>query len=177
MIDLIEPTLYWTWAYSDHLSNTQRGVLAEYIVGTALDAVSTPRREWDAYDLITPSGIKVEVKTSAYLQSWIQTKESAIIFDIGKKRSWYAETNTYSENPERASDVYVFCVFAEKDRSKANPLDLSQWFFLVAATSKLNSWFEDQAKVGLAVLEAKCKSRLPYSEIGSAVRHEYSQLR
>lgn len=40
---------FWSWAYSDLLSNATRGVLAEYIVGLALGCVqSGTRREWDA---------------------------------------------------------------------------------------------------------------------------------
>lgn len=161
----VDPVQYWTWAYSDHLSNTQRGVLAEYIVGTALNAVTTARREWDAYDLLTPEGIKVEVKSAAYLQSWAQQKHSAIIFDIAKKRSWFAETNTYSDKEERASDVYVFCLFAETDRAKADPLDLTQWRFLVAKTADLNEWFGDQQKVALSVLEAKGLQLVGYEDL------------
>jgi hypothetical protein len=34
---------FWSWAYSDLLNNTRRGVLAEYIAGMALDCVSGTR--------------------------------------------------------------------------------------------------------------------------------------
>ena len=70
---------FWRWSSSDLLGNALRGVLAEFIVASALGITERPREEWDAYDLITPSGLKVEVKSSAYLQSWQQTKLSKIM--------------------------------------------------------------------------------------------------
>lgn len=36
---------FWSWAYSDLLSNGNRSVFAEFIVGIALGATATPRRE------------------------------------------------------------------------------------------------------------------------------------
>ena len=56
---------FWEWAYDDLLTNTTRGVLAEYIVATALGVADTKRREWDQYDLKTADGDGVEVKSSA----------------------------------------------------------------------------------------------------------------
>ena len=59
---------FWRWACSDLIGNAQRGVLAEYIVGLALGCVADGVRvEWDASDLLTEAGIRVEVKSSAYL--------------------------------------------------------------------------------------------------------------
>ncbi|WP_156153452.1 hypothetical protein [Domibacillus robiginosus] len=40
------------------------------------------RIEWNAFDLVTPTGIKVEVKSAAYVRSWQQVKNSAISFRI-----------------------------------------------------------------------------------------------
>ena len=60
---------YWSWAYSDIVGNTNRGALAEFIVARAIGSEPAVRNDWAAYDLETPRGIKVEVKSSAYLQS------------------------------------------------------------------------------------------------------------
>jgi len=46
-----------------------------------------------ACDVTAPSGLRIEVKTSAYVQSWKQSKLSAISFDIAPKRGWDAATN------------------------------------------------------------------------------------
>ncbi len=158
------------WAYSDLLSNANRGVLAEYIVGLAVGVTEKPRVEWDRYDLVTSEGVSIEVKSSAYLQSWAQQKPSTIAFDIAPKTGWDAATNTSSTTRERSADVYVFCVFEELDRDKANPLDLSQWFFLVCTTAQLNAWFGEQRSVRLGILEGKGLKRIRYEELAAAIR-------
>ena len=86
---------YWQWSHSDIASNAERGKLAEYIVKCAVDAPSPCRIEWDAVDVISKDGIKIEVKSSAYLQTWKCDKLSTIQFDIAPKKSWDSETNTY----------------------------------------------------------------------------------
>jgi len=55
---------FWRWSTSDILSNATRGRFAEFIVGTAIGLnPENVRDEWDAYDLKTEEGIKIEVKT------------------------------------------------------------------------------------------------------------------
>ena len=69
-VDLLS---FWQWKGSDLVSNATRGVVAEYLVALALHVdVSGVRDEWAAYDLVTPSGIKIEVKSAAFVQSWFQ---------------------------------------------------------------------------------------------------------
>src|SRR5947209_429818 len=84
---------FWRCAYSDLLVNTNRSVFAEFLVGTALGALEKPRVEWDGFDL-SYCGKKVEVKASAYLQSWQQKRLSSVSFDIAPHRAWDAVTNT-----------------------------------------------------------------------------------
>ena len=47
-----------------------RGVLAEFIVARASGCEQEVANEWGSYDLETPVGIKVEVKSAAYVQAW-----------------------------------------------------------------------------------------------------------
>ena len=91
---------FWSWAYSDVLSNANRSVFAEFILGVAVGVVDTLRVEWDAVDL-RYRGFGVEVKSSAYVQPWPQTSLSRIVFGIGKKRAWDATTNRSSGVPVR----------------------------------------------------------------------------
>lgn len=61
---------FWQWCDSDLLNNALRGHLAEFIVATAVEAdLSLIRNEWVEYDLLTPEGIKIEVKSAAYVQT------------------------------------------------------------------------------------------------------------
>ena len=119
---------FWAWGYSDILSNANRAVFAEFIVGVALDVVHKPRTEWDAADL-RYRGFLIEVKASAYLQSWPQKTPSVIRFDISKKRSWHADTNTYDTDRVRSARCYVFCIYPEKDPAKCNIVDITAWRF------------------------------------------------
>jgi hypothetical protein len=143
---------FWQWACSDLLSNTLRGILAEFLVAKALGVADGVRKEWDAVDVTAPNGTHVEVKSAAYVQSWQQAKPSTISFDIAKKRSWRAESTTYDDQLKRSADVYVFALLTEKDRAKVDPLDLTQWTFHVLATAVLNTKVGDQKTISLAPL-------------------------
>jgi hypothetical protein len=146
---------FWSWAYSDILDNRNRSVFAEFLVGTALGVVNVPRIEWDAVDLKYHDK-SVEVKSAAYLQTWQQKALSTIRFDIGKKKSWYAETNTYAEERIRSADCYVFCVYTDTDPVTADVLDVRRWVFHVLSTSKIEEVFGNQKKVGLARIRKLC---------------------
>jgi hypothetical protein len=64
---------FWRWSVSDLVSNATCSRLAEFIVALAMDiTLNEPRDEWGAYDMQTRDGIKIEVKSAAYLQSWTQ---------------------------------------------------------------------------------------------------------
>ena len=141
---------YWSWAYSDIVGNTNRGALAEYIVASTIGSEPAVRNDWAAYDLKTPSGIKVEVKSSAYLQSWNQNTLSAPSFSIRKAKEWSPETNEFGEERLRHSDVYVFCLLAYKgDKRMLDPLDLSQWEFYVVKTPEIDRIFGERSSIGI----------------------------
>lgn len=99
---------FWRWASSDLVSNATRGILAEYLVAGTLGLTTTTRIEWDAFDLITPTGIKVEVKSAAYLQSWYHKKLSTIRFAIRPTRFWNTISNELATEIKRQADIYVF---------------------------------------------------------------------
>ncbi len=144
---------FWSWAYSDILSNTDRAVFAEFVVGTALGVTDAPRVEWDAVDL--RYGEKtIEVKSSAYVQSWHREQDppSQISFDLKERLSWDAASNTYRVEPSRAADCYVFCVYAEKDRSKANVLDVDRWEFYVVSTEQINRQLGSRKTAALSTI-------------------------
>ncbi|MBD2462028.1 hypothetical protein H6G89_13315 [Oscillatoria sp. FACHB-1407] len=153
-ITLTELTVhdFWSWAYSDILSNRNRSIFAEFIVAAALGLTHRPRVEWDAVDLHYCDK-KIEVKSSAYIQSWQQKKPSLIKFDISKKKGWDAETNIMSELRCRLADCYVFSLYEEKDINNANVLDLKRWIFLVVSTDRIDESFGDQKMVVLARLK------------------------
>jgi hypothetical protein len=78
---------YWSWAYSDVMENTQRGTFAEFLVAHVLGRTGDIRVGWDGYD-VKYRGKKVEVKTSAYLQSWPLRQYSKVLFGFQRRRGW-----------------------------------------------------------------------------------------
>ncbi len=125
--------------------------MAEFIVASAIDVLERPREEWDAYDLITKNGLKIEIKSSSYLQSWDQTEFSKIIFGIQPTTIWEND-NKRSQKSKRQADLYVFCVLSHKDKTTVNPLDLSQWDFYILQTSILNEQKPTQKTITLSSL-------------------------
>lgn len=52
---------FWQWSMSSLLDNTVRGLFAEYLVARALGVTHAGVRvEWDAVDIVTESGLRVE---------------------------------------------------------------------------------------------------------------------
>ena len=164
---------FWKWSASDLLSNSTRGIFAEFIVATALEIDLTKvREEWEAYDLETKEGIKIEIKTSAYLQTWFQDDYSKIIFSIKPASSWSAKTNELLTIKARYSDIYIFCLLNHKDKNTVNPLNLSQWVFYVLSTKKINKYFGDKKSISLKTLE-KYVNLINYDQLKETVQIEY----
>jgi len=147
---------FWSWAYSDIMSNLNRSVFAEFVVASALGIDDRVRTEWDAYDL-EYQGKKVEVKCAAHIQCWQQKTPSLIRFDIAKKKSWSAETNTFLDVAIRSSDCYVFCLYPETDPVKADILDIPSWLFFVVPTEQIDQKFKDQKTIGIKRIQALCE--------------------
>lgn len=112
---------FWRFALSDLRMNNTRGYLAEFVVAKAVGA--TTRVEWDAYDVLAPSGARIEVESSAYLEVWEQRRPSRISFSGLTGRTWSPQggespTATYS------ADVCVFACRPHRPRGlrSARPL-------------------------------------------------------
>lgn len=163
---------FWRWAYSQTLDNALRGVFAEYLVGLALGGPDRDARvEWDPHDLTTADKIKVEVKSTAYLQSWAQNKKSTLVFGIPETYAWDPATARYTETRARQADVYVFCVFTAVDPKAADPLDLAQWDFYVAPTSRVNEALGGQKTVTLSSLQSRvAPQKVTSTGLADAVR-------
>ena len=140
---------FWQWSTSDLLNNVTRGILAEFLVATDLGVNQGTRTEWDAYDITDKDGTKIEVKTSAYLQSWHQDDYSKISFDIKPTTIWNPDTNKFEGNISRQSDFYVFCLLHHKDKETVDPLDLDQWTFYLLPTDTLDRELKDQKRLSL----------------------------
>ena len=144
---------YWQWAHSDLMSNTERGVIAEYLVACALGLQGAARAAWRRFDLQTPDGTAIEVKSSGYLQAWGQRTLSEIVFGIPQTLGWDETRNCYDTVRKRQAALYVFCVHHHKDPQTVNVLDTVQWSFYPAATETIDRCFGTQKTVSLTALQ------------------------
>jgi len=165
---------FWQWSDSDLMNNTTRGKLAEFIVANALGIADTIRQNWEPYDLVSSDGIKVEVKSAAYIQSWHQTRLSTITFDVKPTYDWNPENNEYGKERRRQADVYVFCVLSHKEQETINPLNLDQWDFYVLPTEKLDRNAKTQKSISLSRIIDLGAAKVDYDNISHAIRKLHS---
>ena len=167
---------FWQWSTSDLLTNTTRGILAEYIIATDLGIEKTLRNDWDSYDLTSKNGLKIEVKSSAYIQTWQQTKLSKIIFNIRPRTKYNPKTNRFDGKPQRHSDYYIFCLLHHKDQETINPLDLDQWTFYVLSTGTLDRILPNQQTITLSSLLKLNPIQCQYGQINELIKIEKNAI-
>lgn len=162
---------FWSWCNSDLLSNAGRGRLAEYLVALDLKVADDGlRSEWVAYDLKTPEGFSVEVKSASYIQTWAQRRDSGITFDIRPTLGWNPDTAKFGTVVRRQSDVYVFALIEHRDRSTIDPLNVEQWLFHVIATRIIDANLGTQKSVSLERLLRLNPAVVRFGNIHRAIR-------
>ena len=160
---------FWQWSTSDLVSNVLRGVLAEYIVAQALGIAEAVRDPWLPYDLKTPAGLTLEVKSCAYLQSWFQKGLSDIWFSIGETTEWSADTNQFVGPKKRQAHAYVFALLKHIDKATLNPRDLDQWEFYIVPTSTIAERCGSRQQLSLKALVALNPIRTDYGGLRVAI--------
>lgn len=172
---------YWSWAYSDLIRNVNRGAFAEFIVREAMNFQSenTPPRtnfriSMDAYDLLGPDDIRIEVKSSAYIQALEDDHLARISFRIAPAKALDANGN-YSDNSvyARHSDVYVFCVWTAKS-CEQDILDLSLWDFYVISTKLLDEKVPGQKTITFHSLLSLNPIKTDFWNLYSSIRESYN---
>lgn len=147
---------FWSWAYSDILTNTTRAVYAEFLVASALGIAGTIRREWGSFDLLYGDQ-HVEVKAAGYIQSWAPpVAQAKVRFDVAKHYPWDPDTNRLGDVRVRSAHCYVFCVYTDtnRDRAFATVLDASFWDFYVVATPDIERHIPNNKTISLAALRS-----------------------
>lgn len=175
------PTIgdFWAWAMSRLIADGPRGDLAEFIVNVALGSDMTiPKKGWGECDIVY-RGKRVEVKCSSVLQEWVRNTPSRPVFSIAKTLacdcveqddgSYAYQKRPDDDFPRRRSEVYVFCLFSEADRRRADPADFSQWQFYIVPTAVLDERLGDQRQISLQGLERIGAIHCSYSELKSSV--------
>jgi hypothetical protein len=155
---------FWSYAARDLRSNVLRGVFAEWLVAKAVGATE-PLPEWHEFDVLTPAGTRVEVKSSAYLQAWPQRDLSAVKFGGLTSQKLDPETG-YSGQRTFNADVYVFCVQTARSHDAYDPLDVSQWDFYVLPRSRVE--LIGYRSIGLARITSEAQ-RVGFDELAAAI--------
>jgi|SRR6185312_15137181 len=165
---------FWRWSVSDILSNATRGRFAEFIVATAANIdITQVRDEWGAFDLETGGGIKIEVKSAAYLQSWEQKQLSKICFSTKLAVPWSLEIDKRTTIAKRSADVYVFCLLHHENKKTIDPLNLDHWEFYVLSTAQLNSYTRSQHSITLQSLK-KLTNPVAYDRLNNEIEMKKS---
>jgi hypothetical protein len=159
---------FWQWAMGDLRMNNTRGLLAEWLVARAIGAPAPVRVEWDNYDVVAPDGTTIEVKTSGYLQSWEQERQSDIRFGGLRSRRWDAESKTRGTETTVACDVIAFAVHACGDPAAYDALDIAQWEFYVAAGSEIDALRQQSAV--LSTIARIAQGPAPYADLGNLIK-------
>lgn len=82
---------FWAWSMSQIMADGPRGALAEFIVNTALGIDTTvPKKGWGECDILydrhwqNEKPLRIEIKSSTYLQAWERKSLSKPVFSIAK---------------------------------------------------------------------------------------------
>ena len=169
---------FWAWSMSRLIADGPRGDLAEFIVNTALGIDTTePKHGWGECDIIY-DGIRIEVKCSSLLQAWERETIPKPVFSIAKRIGCdVEETDTgyryigrsIDDKPERRSECYIFCLFKETDRAKADPLQLEQWDFYIVPTKTIDEKLGSQRSITIKGIERLGATPIGFDNIKSTI--------
>jgi len=161
---------FWRWAYGDILDDDVKGAFSEWMVHRLLCVPSERRASWANSDVITPEGVRIEVKSTAYWQSWklldefghpeaipkhqINLDDKKIRFQGLKARDSTAVPDPTNEKNFK-SHLYVFVFQNNEDPTTWNAFDLKQWeFYLLPASTLVEFGWQS---ISLATLRKKFK--------------------
>jgi hypothetical protein len=139
------------------VTNVHRSLITEVIVAAALEPEWTwCAADYASYDFQHASGVRLEVKQSAALQTWNAASKlkSKASFDIAPRKGEWVDGITWKAGEGRNADIFVFAYHPVADLT-ADHREPSQWVFYIVLEAAL----------------PKTKSiRLPaLNELGSAV--------
>ena len=160
---------FWQFALGDLRMNNARGYLAEFIVGKALGIENLTRVEWNSYDLVF-GDITIEIKSSAFLQSWDQKKVSALQFSGLQGTQYHPRAPGNGEDPlgkRFNAMVYVFCAHTQTEHETYDQLDISQWEFYVVSRSALAE--TGQQSLGINRVRQLANGPTAWADLASAI--------
>ena len=159
---------FWRWAFSDLRDNTTRGILAEFLVAKAVGDKRSLRIGWDNFDAQAPDGTAIEVKCSAFLQSWAQKRHSELVFGRLSAREFDAIRNEYSVEARVRADVFVFAVQTQREPAAYDVLDISHWEFWVVSGTVV--WEQQWKSVGIGWVKRCATGPIDHQHLAFAIK-------
>ena len=101
---------------------------------------------------------------------FLRRKESTPRFSIRQAFAWNPDTDTYSDEKIRDSDIYVFCLHKHRDKETLDLLDVSQWDFYILPTAALEREAKEQKTIGLASLYRLGARKVSFGQIHDTLR-------
>jgi hypothetical protein len=110
----------------------------------------------------------IEVKCSAFLQSWPQRAHSRLSFDRLRGRSWDPATNEFSLDEQVRAQVFVFAVQSQRNPDQYEMLDIAHWQFWVVNGGVIR---EQSAKsVGIGWVARHAAGPFAHDRLAAAIR-------
>lgn len=147
---------FWRWSFSDFTDFTTRAAFAEFLVASSLGLTADNSVRLKRSLLWSPaggSGIKVSVRTAAYVQSGEEDHPDHILFPVPK---------------DHVGCVYVFCVFKGMVDGDS-PLNTDLWDFYALRASTLDGIRSGKGFVTLPALLGGNPVWSDYYGIGRAI--------
>ena len=165
---------FWKWFRPSLAENWMRGVVGEYWVAKAIGLTNEIRKGWGSWDLETTDGIRIEVKTTGYRQSWHKPSDKMAVpkFVVPKVRVKIDETRNLKSGRYRPAHVYVLCFHKERETDKLVPLDTSQWEFYVVPTKVLDENVNPDIKspsINMRILGELCVAPVKFAALKDAI--------
>jgi hypothetical protein len=155
------------------IQNNLRSVVVEAILDLALSPEWRHcSQNWNGWDFEHATGTRLEVKQTAFKQSWAPpASPSEPRFDIAPRTGYWNQGLEWIAKEGRHADVYVFAVHPVTDE-RADHRDACQWRFHVVAAANL----PDARSIGIAPLRA-LSPELKWTDLREAVDAIRSGLR
>lgn len=154
---LLRPTNveeYWAWAHSNLANNVERGLVAEYLVRHALELRDGPRDHWMRESDLNVEGHNIQVKCSAFMQSWEQSRDSKIQFRLKRDKL--------------NCDLFIFAVWwaqgGVRPDAPISIIDVGQWWFFLITGENLRTVLENRRNPGAKTVSVTLKRLLEWTD-------------
>ena len=166
---LLKVLSFYKWAFGDLTeSDSDVGILAEFLVGDLLGCLPPTRKEKAPFDLKTKSGVTIEVKATTHRQEW---KGKASYY------RWSVRTQSEAMKGNRTiADVWVFLIATfprptSCTSSVARAFDLKNWSCYLVSGEQLRT-AGCMRNVSEATLRRLGLEPFPLGELKKRFNHE-----